>query len=154
MNKKTLKNFLRRETFTICSCLIIIIASSALISSALFTFNKADDKNHFFLSFQILFTIPLYVHLIPSYFSQFKGMKACLINIFSTNWIWKVLRLPFGKPFRGTSESGNRVQQRLPRFLGFISIASKGTGVHIFGNPPVQRYRMIFWMCWNLQEEN
>ena len=45
MNKKTLKNFLRRETFTICSCLIIIIASSALISSALFTFNKADDKN-------------------------------------------------------------------------------------------------------------
>ena len=45
MNKKTLKNFLRRETFTICSCLIIIIASSALISSALFTFNKEDDKN-------------------------------------------------------------------------------------------------------------
>lgn len=45
MDRKSLKNFLKRQTFTICSCLIVIITSSALISSALFTYTNKDNNN-------------------------------------------------------------------------------------------------------------
>lgn len=44
MNRKSLKSFFKRQTFLICSCLMIIVATSAIVSSALFTTTKSDTK--------------------------------------------------------------------------------------------------------------